>query len=134
MSSDYTYLVGRVGTPPVLKTTPSGKELVEFRLAVDGAYDTATRSRTTEWYDVTVWEPLHATVADAVGVGSRIYVGGSASVYKGASGDRNQIKAREVGLVDSLRPASLVAPPASMPDDTSSNAWAGITLDDEGEW
>jgi single-strand DNA-binding protein len=120
-SSDYTHLVGRVGTQPEKKTTPSGKTLKEFRLAVDGPYDPETKSRETEWYTVSVWEPLDKVVT--FGKGGRVWVAGKTSVWHGETGDRKQINAKEIGVVEKLIPGySAEKSDPDMPEDA------------DGEW
>jgi single-stranded DNA-binding protein len=131
MSETYKHLVGRVGTDVLVKTTTTGKQLAEFRLAVDGAYDPATKSRATEWYDVTVWEPMHMLAVNEFSVGSRVWIAGDTSVFHGTSGDRNKIKARELGHVVKLSAATVTAkvaaPIAPIP--------AGVEFDsEEGDW
>lgn len=128
MSDQYTYLVGRVGTKPEIKTTPTGKTLAEFRLAVDGEYDPATKSRPTTWYDVTAWEPMHEP-ASRLSVGSRAWVAGPTSVYRGDTGDRNKIKARELGTADKLIPGA----PEVISVAAGVGPMEGMSTD-EGEW
>lgn len=131
MSSEYTYLIGRVGTDPEKKVVSGGKELVEFRLAVDGAYDPGTKDRPTEWYSVTVWEPLSDVIA--FGKGARVWVAGTISVWHGDTGDRKKITAREIGTYDRLFSSEIKEddkPKAKAPE---MPAPEGIVFDD-GEW
>lgn len=104
--ANYTYLVGRVGTEPEKKFTPTGKTVTNFRLAVNGEYDPATKSRPTTWYDAEAWEEMAEAVSDNFGVGSFVYVAGPTSVYHGTSGDRNKVKIRECGRVEKLIPTA----------------------------
>jgi single-stranded DNA-binding protein len=137
MDGSYTHLVGRVGTPLEKKTLDSGSTLKEFRLAVDGPYDAATKSRgETEWYTVTIWSPL----ADHVkfGKGARVWVAGQVSTWRGDSGERKKITAREVGLVDKIIPG-ITSTEDMYPEATKAKKSApvpeGVTFDDEeGDW
>jgi single-stranded DNA-binding protein len=144
MSTEYKHLVGRVGTMPELKTTPTGKSLAEFRLAVDGPYDPATRSSESVWYDVTAWEPMDKVAKDNIVVGNRVWVAGPTSVFAAPSGDRNKVTVRELGMVDKLIPAPVfkavtatpVSPLKAAPKKKAKVApTAGVTFDDEdAEW
>lgn len=106
MSDSYSYLVGRVGTEPESKITPTGKTVSNFRLAVNGEYDPATKTRPTIWYDAESWEEMALMVGEKFGVGSFVYVAGPVSVYHGPTGDRPKIKIRECGLVEKLIPTA----------------------------
>jgi single-stranded DNA-binding protein len=128
--SEYGYIVGRVATPPTGKFTPTGKQLTEFRFAVDGAYDKAAGKRTTDFYDVTVWEPQNE-IANDLNVGAFIYLGGTPSVYRGTSGDRKQFKASELGTVERLRGRVKVKTLHVVPD--PEKAPSGVEFDDESE-
>lgn len=132
MSNEFKYLVGRVATPPQPKVIASGKTLAEFRLAVDGPYDPATKTRTTQWFDATAWEPMDAVVVDNYNVGRRIWVAGETSVFHGTSGDKDKITIRDTGFAEKLVPSGggvvvTIAPKAKA-------APAGVELDEEGEW
>ncbi len=139
--SDYQHIVGRVGTKPEIKTTPTGKKLANFRLAVDGEWDKVTMQRPTEWYDVTVWEPLHDSVERYVDVGVRVYVSGVVSIFHGTSGDKKQIKASEIGLTTKFIPFanSYATGPVTTAAPVSGNntpkpQMAGVTFDDEDDF
>jgi hypothetical protein len=129
---DYTHIVGRVGTPPTNKTTPSGKKLTEFRLARDLAYDPAIRARPTEWYDMTVWEP-HDRMALTLGVGEFIWAGGTVSTYAATSGDKLQMKVREFGAAEKFIPASREDKPKT--EAAAKTFFKGVDLDEgKDEW
>jgi len=100
-----THLVGRAGKDIEMVSIPSGKSLAKFTLAVETGYDEVKKERLTEWYDVACWDALAEALFDAGGhpmilKGERIWAAGKTSVFIGKSGDRKQIDAREVGLVE----------------------------------
>lgn len=95
-------IIGRVGTDPTMEKSPTGKDIAKFRLAESG-WDPVAREETTTWWDVSAWEKQALAVQQNVRKGERIYVTGTASVWKADSGDRDQINAREVGAADRYR-------------------------------
>jgi single-stranded DNA-binding protein len=140
----YTHLVGRAGRD-IERRPESAKPLAKFSLAVEVGYDKEKREALTEWVDVAVWDDLAnamfgLSVDDKgreieiplVRKGMRIWVAGRTSVYAGASGDRKQISAREVGTVDRFLVGKAGAAPSLIADETE-DALEGIT-EDEGEW
>lgn len=46
---------GRIGTDLVLKTTPNGKEVCSFRLAVDNGATDQSGKKEADWFDVVSW-------------------------------------------------------------------------------
>lgn len=91
-------LIGRVGTDPDLRFTPSGSAFVRFRMAVSRpAPRTAAAPagnmpggdrppEETEWFTVVAWNKLAETCNQYVTKGQRIYVEGrlSTRTWEGA--------------------------------------------------
>jgi single-stranded DNA-binding protein len=125
----YTHLVGRAGRDGEFKTTPGGKSLLKFSLAVEEGWDGDEKKVVTRWYDVSAWDALADSLIGKIKTGSRLWVFGKTSVYSGTSGDRDQISAREVGTVDRFMVAPVV-------DDDDDEAAEDTTMDgiDDGEW
>lgn len=92
-------VIGRVGTDPEIKEVKPGLTLAKFRLAESG-WDPLVKEATTTWWDVSGFDGMAQTIKDRVAKGMRVYVHGMASVYSGAAGDKDQIKAWEVGSAD----------------------------------
>jgi len=100
MVTKYEHLVGRAGRDAELRYTPTGKALLKFSLAVEEGWDGDEKKPVTRWYDVSAWDALAESLSGKIKTGARLWVFGKTSVYTGASGDRDQISAREVGTVD----------------------------------
>lgn len=66
-------LLGRVGQDCEMRYTPSGKGVASFSLAVDRGYGD---KKTTQWYRVTVWEPLAESAAKLLTKGVTVLVVG----------------------------------------------------------
>lgn len=71
-SINQVILMGRLTRDPEQRTTPSGKTVVRFSVAVDrfGSEDTA------DFFDVTAWEKLGELVVQYLGKGRRVLVQG----------------------------------------------------------
>lgn len=71
-SINQVIIMGRLTRDPEQRTTPSGKTVVRFSLAVDrqGSEDAA------DFFDVTAWEKLGELVAQYVTKGRRVLVQG----------------------------------------------------------
>jgi single-strand DNA-binding protein len=48
-------IIGHLGRDPEIRTTPSGKTVAGFSVAVSETYKD---SKTTEWFNIVVWEKL----------------------------------------------------------------------------
>lgn len=134
----YTHLVGRAGRD-VKRTDYSGPK-AKFSLAVEVGYDKEKKEVLTEWVDVAVWGELAESLfspsvamaeeaeAPLVRKGARVWVAGKTSTYASASGDRKQISAREVGLVERFLVGKAGAAPSMI---TVESELDGVTDDDE---
>ncbi len=71
-SINQVILMGRLTRDPEQRTTPSGKTVVRFSIAVDrqGSEDA------TDFFDVTAWEKLGELVTQYLGKGRRVLVQG----------------------------------------------------------
>jgi single-strand DNA-binding protein len=65
-------LMGRLTRDPEQRTTPSGKTVVRFSLAVDRQ----TADDTADFFDITAWEKLGELVVQYLGKGRRVLVQG----------------------------------------------------------
>jgi single-strand DNA-binding protein len=80
-STSYTTVIGRVGTTPQLRTTPSGDSITDVRVGVNeykkgaGEFNSITR-----WYDVTLRGKAAETACENLGVGDLISASGKLSV------------------------------------------------------
>ncbi len=97
-------LLGRVGTDPEMKYTPSGTAVTQLRLATDRPRQNGETE--TDWHTVTCWAGLGEAVHQYVNKGERIYVAGRLvqRTYEAADGGRRhaaEIHAAEVVFLDS---------------------------------
>lgn len=69
-------LLGRIVFDPELKTTPNGKEVVNFRIAVDKPYKKDSE-RGVDFFDVVAWGKTAAFIAQYFTKGKPIVVIGS---------------------------------------------------------
>ena len=69
-------LLGRIVFDPELKTTPNGKEVVNFRIAVDKPYQKDSE-RGVDFFDVVAWGKTAAFIAQYFTKGKPIVVIGS---------------------------------------------------------
>jgi single-strand DNA-binding protein len=71
-SINQVILMGRLTRDPESRTTPSGKTVVSFSIAVDRGGD----NDTTDFFDITAWEKLGELVAQYLSKGRRTLVQG----------------------------------------------------------
>lgn len=92
-------ITGRLTKDPELKTTPSGKEVVSFSVAVNGF-----KEGDTHFFDVTAWEKTAQLVSKYFHKGSRILVHGSLQhrtwEKDGKRQSKVEINAREIVFID----------------------------------
>jgi len=71
-SINQVILMGRLTRDPESRTTPSGKTVVRFSIAVDRQ----TSDDTADFFDITAWEKLGELVVQYLGKGRRVLVQG----------------------------------------------------------
>ena len=96
-------LLGRVGTEPEMRYTPSGAAVTQLRLATDRHRQNGETE--TDWHTVTAWNKLAEAVNQYVQKGQRLYVAGrlAQNSYEAKDGTRRyatEIYAAEVVFLD----------------------------------
>lgn len=72
-----TILLGRLVSDPELRSTPQGKQVAGFTIAVDRMQNSEKAGEaTTDFFDVTAWEKLGELVAQYTSKGSKVLVEG----------------------------------------------------------
>jgi single-strand DNA-binding protein len=126
-----TFLIGRLGTEPVLTTTCTGKAMLRFRLAVPRttrkAADGSTARDDTQWFTVVAWDQLATARHDALTKGARAFVAGriGSRTYTAADGAARtvwEVTASELELIGypapaASTPAELTTEPQDAADD-----------------
>jgi single-strand DNA-binding protein len=70
-------LIGYLGKDPEARTTPTGKKLLQFSLAVTRRWKTAGEGKeATDWFNVEVWGRLGEISQQYLKKGSLVYVEG----------------------------------------------------------
>ena len=97
-------LLGRVGTEPEMKYTPSGTAITTLRLATDRRRQDG--ETTADWHNIVVWGKSAEAVNQYVGKGQRIYVAGRLvqNTWENEDGQRRhrtEVHASEVVFLDS---------------------------------
>ena len=96
-------LLGRVGTEPEMRHTPSGTAVTRLRLATDRP--TRDGETETHWHTVICWGKLAEAVNSYVHKGERLYLAGRLQ-YHGYEDNRGQqrvqaeVHAQEVTFLD----------------------------------
>jgi single-strand DNA-binding protein len=106
MYQDVTIL-GRLGTDPALRYTPSGVPVCNFSVAVNRRWTDAEREaqEETTWFKVVTWQGLADTCADYLKKGRLVLVNGRIRTrqYEDADGHPRQtweLVARDVRFAD----------------------------------
>lgn len=98
MTLNQILLIGRAGTDPQMRYTPSGTAVTDFRLAVnnpsrgkDGEWQD-----NTEWFTVTAWDRQAESVNQYLAKGRRVFVDGRLSTNTFTGNDGQQRTSLEV--------------------------------------
>ncbi|RME81273.1 MAG: single-stranded DNA-binding protein [Caldilineae bacterium] len=110
-------LIGNLGSDPEMRYTPSGKAVVNMRLAVNTGYGDNQR---TDWFTLVAWDKLAEACAQYVVKGSRIYVEGRLQIrqWEGEDGQTRyatEVVARQIIFLD--RPNGKPQNGAGVPDE-----------------
>ena len=109
MTLNQILLIGRAGTDPQMRYTPSGTAVTDFRLAVnnpsrgqDGEWQD-----NTEWFTVTAWDRQAESVNQYLAKGRRVFVDGrlSTRTYTANNGEqRTSLEVRAFRVIFMDRP------------------------------
>ena len=108
MSLNQILLIGRAGTDPEMRYTPSGTPVTNFRLAVSNNRRDQNGEWTedTEWFRITAWDRQAESVNQYLSKGRRVFVDGRLSTrqYTSNSGEARtslEVRASRVVFLDS---------------------------------
>ncbi len=110
-------LIGRLGTEPEMRYTPTGTATTSFRIAVN------RRSRTqegqepreeTDWFTVVTWQKLAEIASQYLAKGARVYVEGRLQTrsWEGQDGQKRyatEIIANDMIMLDSRQAAGVAS-------------------------
>ncbi|HEX6257903.1 MAG TPA: single-stranded DNA-binding protein [Candidatus Saccharimonadales bacterium] len=101
-SINQVILMGRLTRDPELRTTPNGKSVCSFSLAVDRAY---SQDDSADFFDITAWDKLGELVNQYLGKGRRCLVQGRLSFRSweqdGQKRSKVEVIAEDVTFLDS---------------------------------
>jgi single-strand DNA-binding protein len=70
-------LIGRLGKDPETRSTPTGKGVVSFSLAVSNRWKSAGEAKeSTDWFNIEAWEKLGEICQKYLHKGSLVYLEG----------------------------------------------------------
>ena len=127
-------IVGRLGSDPEVRYTPSGAAVANFNVATNRVYKNREGNQVeeTEWHRIVVWSRLAEIAKEYCRKGSRIYIEGRLQTrdWEDQNGQKRyttEVVAQELQLLDSAgqrsdmgggggggMPAANIAPPESM--------------------
>lgn len=131
-SINQVIIMGRLTRDPEQRTTPSGKTVVRFSVAVDrqGNDDTA------DFFDVTAWEKLGELVVQYLGKGRRVLVQGRLrqdswdDKETGKKRSRVEVVATDVTFLDGPNGGSDAPASSSSSSSSSSKKSDDVTIED----
>ncbi len=101
-SVNQVILMGRLTRDPELRTTPTGKNVCSFSLAVDRAFG---QDDSADFFDITAWDKLGELVNQYLGKGRRCLVQGRLSYraweQDGQKRSKVEVIATDVTFLDS---------------------------------
>jgi len=111
MTLNQILLIGRAGTDPQMRYTPSGTAVTDFRLAVNNpSRDSSGEWQdNTEWFTVTAWDRQAESVNQYLAKGRRVFVEGrlSTNTFTGNDGQqRTSLEVRAFRVIFLDRPDS----------------------------
>ena len=117
-----TIIAGNVGRDADMRMTPSGKNVTQFSVAVNVGFG---ENKTTQWYEVVVWERLAEVCNQYVKKGNKVICDGTLELNQYTAKDGTpkaslRLTAREVKFLssrDEAAPAGNVSPAAEYSDD-----------------
>ena len=103
MSTGYinVTVVGALGRDPEVKSTPTGKKVANFSVAVDQGYGD---SKKTEWVNIVVWEKLAELTEKYLKKGKVVALSGTLQTRSwdkdGVKQYRTEVVARDITFLD----------------------------------
>ena len=134
MAFNKVILVGNLVSDPELKTTPSGVNVMRFRIAVGRRFAKADAEIKADFFDIVAWRNTAEFVSKFFKKGSPILVSGSLQNRSWSDSDGNkryatEVVADEVSFVGSKGDNGQAAPSAPTYGDTS--GYEELSNDDE---
>ena len=113
-------LIGRLGTDPEMRYTPSGSPVTQFRMACSRSWtgqDGQTREE-TDWFTVVGWNKLAEIMGQYLTKGAKVYIEGRLRnrSWEGQDGQKRyvtEIIANDMIMLDTKRTAEAGAPSES---------------------
>ena len=111
-------IVGYLGADPDVRTTPEGRQLARFRVAVNrGKRNGTVWQEHTDWYAVTAFGALVERLAGHLAWGSRVYAVGRLETHTWQAGGGEprislEVVATEVVPLDPPKTSGQADPPA----------------------
>jgi single-strand DNA-binding protein len=121
MSYSKTIIAGNVGRDAEMRMTPSGKSVTQFSVAVNVGFG---ENKTTQWYEVVVWERLAEVCNQYVKKGNKVICDGTLEL--------NQYTAKDGTSKASLRLTAREVVFMSSRDETTSTGGSAPFVDDDG--
>ena len=92
MTLNQILLIGRAGTDPQMRYTPSGTAVTDFRLAVSNNFrrQDGEWEEHTEWFTVSAWDRQAESVNQYLAKGRRVFVEGRLSTRTYTANDGQQ--------------------------------------------
>ena len=117
---NHVVLIGRIGQEVDLKTTPNGKEVVSFNLAVPRNYN----KEITDWISVVAWKGTATLIAKSFSKGDLICIEGNIQTrnYDDKDGKKvyiTEVIAEKVHFVTGKREANEVTTDTTSQESTS---------------
>ena len=123
-SINQVILMGRLTRDPEMRTTPSGKNVTDFSLAVDrfGNNDE------TDFFDVTAWDKTAELVVKYLGKGRRVLIQGS---LRQESWDDKETGKRRSRVSVTARDVTFLDGPSDGQNNKSNSSDEEVVSDDE---
>ena len=98
MNINRTYLGGNIGIAPELRVTPSGRTVVNFRMATNEVFKDTNGAKVerTTWHSVTAWGKTAENIAKFFRKGDPILVEGRIHTNKWVGSDGEERQRQEV--------------------------------------
>ncbi len=110
-------VIGRLGTEPEMRYTPTGTATTSFRIAVNRrslAQEGQEPREETDWFTVVTWQKLAEIASQYLAKGARVYVEGRLQTrsWEGQDGQKRyatEIVANDMIMLDSRQAAGVAS-------------------------
>ncbi len=129
-------LIGRLGSDPEVRYTPSGVAVANFNIATSEEWkdkDSGEKRERTEWHRIVAWRRLGEICGEYLSKGKQVYVEGRLQTRDWEDRDGNKRYTSEIVATDVQFLGSRDSSESARPRSTSSGSYQGMPAQGPGD-